>query len=89
METITTYRPASPLHAVFKVDVSGLVGADYLPMLDDVVRMVCIQATIQLMIFMAGGSGPFFSADFVMLVLYVILGVMLYWLVIRKLVAFV
>ena len=73
--------------AIFKVGVTTAIGAEYLPLVDDIVRMVCIQATIQIMVFLAGG-GSLFTTDFVMLVVYIILGVMLYWLVFRKLVTF-
>lgn len=73
--------------AMFTVPVSSLVGKEYIPLVDDVVRMVCIQCTIQLMIFLGGGAA-FFTSDFVLLVIYVVLGVMLYWLVVRKAVAF-
>ena len=74
--------------AFFKVHVTRLLGAEYVPFVEDVVRMVSIQATIQLMVFLSGG-GSFFTADFLMLVVYVVLGVMLYWLVMRKVFAFV
>jgi hypothetical protein len=72
---------------MFKVGISKALGVEYVPLVDDIVRMVCIQATIQIMVFLAGG-GSFFTADFVMLVVYIVLGVMLYWLAIRKLVSF-
>lgn len=73
--------------SVFAIRLSRLVGTDYLPMFEDIIRMVCIQLTIQLMIYLNGGTSSFFSADFVTLVMYIVLGVMLYWLVYRKLCA--
>lgn len=57
---------------------------EYIPMLDDMLRVVCIQVAIQLMLF-ASGESQFFTAEFVMLVIYIVLGVALYWLVAKKL----
>ena len=62
-------------------------------MVQDAIRMLCNQVTIQAMMSLSSGSGsdavPFFSSDFLLLVVYVILGVMLYWLAVRKLVVVV
>lgn len=57
---------------------------EYIPMVDDMLRVVCIQVAIQLMLF-ASGESQFFTAEFVMLVIYIVLGVALYWLVAKKL----
>ena len=76
--------------SLLRVDVGQLLGIDFVPMANDVVRMVCIQVSIQLMIVLAGGSGiRFMSTDFLLLVFYITLGVMLYWLAVRKLLIFV
>lgn len=58
---------------------------EYIPMVDDMLRIVCIQVAIQLMLF-ASGESQFFTAEFIMLVIYIVLGVALYWLVAKKLV---
>jgi hypothetical protein len=81
----------APASSLWQLDLGGVVGADYVPMANDVLRMVCIQVAIQAMLVMADTSGQtaLFSADFVMLVLYITLGVMLYWLALRKLLVFV
>jgi uncharacterized membrane protein SirB2 len=60
---------------------------EYIPMVDDMLRVVCIQVAIQLMLF-ASGDSQFFTAEFIMLVIYIVLGVALYWLVAKKLVVF-
>ena len=80
----------TPLYqSMYQLDISSLLGTEYRPLIDDIVRMVCIQVTIQLMMFLSGGGSPFFTAEFALLVVYVVLGVMLYWLVIRKIIAIV
>ena len=62
---------------------------EYLPMIDDIARMVIIQAALQVLLYATDPSqNQFFSADFVFLVIYVSLGVALYWLVFKKLVVF-
>jgi len=77
--------------ALWELDVGRAVGADYVPMANDVLRMVCIQVAIQVMLVLSDPTGRtrLFSPDFLMLVVYITLGVMLYWLALRKLVVFV
>ena len=87
--------PAQDLQAepaLFRLHLSRALGPEYVPFVADCVRMLCIQATIQLMMTMSASPGStvaFFSPDFVLLILYVLLGVMLYWLAVRRLVAIV
>lgn len=72
--------------ALFVLDVSGTLGEEYRPLFFDIARMVCIHTTIQLMAF-AGGSVPgIFTSEFAEMLLYIIVGTMLFWLVLRKLV---
>ncbi len=77
--------------ALWQLDVGRAIGADYVPMANDVLRMVCIQVAIQVMLVLADPTGhtSLFSTDFVLLVVYITLGVMLYWLALRKLMVFV
>jgi hypothetical protein len=79
--------PSAPEAAMISLWPSRFIGPEYLPMLEDVARMVCIQITIQLMFYLNGGAQEFFTPDFVMLVMYIVLGVMLYWLVFRRVIA--
>lgn len=74
--------------ARYAVDVSTAVGPGYSGYLDDVARMLCIQFTIQLMLSLMGNGVSLFSVDFVLLMVYVVLGVSLYWLVFKRLVVF-
>lgn len=76
-------------HALHKVDVSTKLGKEYPVMFDDIMRMVVIQFTIQLMFYLSSPDRGFFTEEFVLLVLYVILGVSLYWLVFRNIIVFV
>jgi hypothetical protein len=82
------FVPTAPIEALLKVDIGAMFGPDAVPMANDVLRMLCIQVAIQAMLVLAGGDARFFSADFGMLVFYIALGVMLYWLAVRKLLVF-
>lgn len=63
-----------------------LPNPEYIEYVSDVIRMVLIQIMIQFLYFVDGD--PFFTADFILLVIYIILGVSFYWLVFKKLVTF-
>lgn len=83
--------PPQQQSSLFTIDVSSTIGPDFAPMANDVARMVCIQVAIQLMLVLASGGAngiAFFSSEFLLLVFYIVLGVMLYWLAVRKLVVF-
>ncbi len=83
---------ASAVPAAVTVPITQRLGAEYVPLFHDALRMLCIQATIQLMTHLgqddAMAPRPLLSADFLTLLLYVVLGVMLYWLAVRRLIAF-
>lgn len=75
--------------SIYTIDISGKWGKEYVPMMDDIARFVAIQFMIQLLLYtMDGRSFPFFSPDFFLLVLFIIIGVMFYHLVLTKLVKF-
>jgi hypothetical protein len=72
--------------ALFTINVSDSLGEEYRPLFFDIARMVCLHATIQFMSYMGGQTHSFFSPEFVELLLYIVIGTMLFWLVIRKIV---
>jgi uncharacterized membrane protein YdbT with pleckstrin-like domain len=65
-----------------------LPNAEYKDLVEDIIRMVLIQFTIQFLLYINSKETVFFSGDFVLLVIYIILGVCVYWLVFKKLVLF-
>ena len=70
--------------ALFTLNVSKLLGSEYTPMMDDMARFVIIQLIIQLMLFTLDGKAfPLFSTDFALLLMFIVVGVMFYWLVFR------
>lgn len=74
--------------SMFVVDVSSKIGKEYIPLVDDVARMVLIQFMIQFMFHLSLPNFGLLTEEFVLLLLYIILGVCLYWLVFRNLVLF-
>jgi hypothetical protein len=59
---------------------------EYKPFLDDIMRVASIQITIQFLYYMnSNGVIPFFYLDFFFMLLYIILGVCVYWMIIKKL----
>jgi hypothetical protein len=70
--------------AMYKVK---LADPSYAHMIDDLVRMTLIQLAIQFLFFASSpGENPFWTCNFVMLMLFIWLGVALYWLVFKMLV---
>ena len=65
-----------------------LANKEYLPMVEDIVRMMTIQITLQFLLYINGNENAFFTGDFFMLLVYIALGVCVYWLIIKKCVSF-
>lgn len=62
---------------------------EYVELIDDVARMLIIELAIQFLYYLNNPEQvSFFSVDFVLLVIYMILGILLYRLVFRKLITF-
>lgn len=76
-------------NSLYMINISKHFGQEYVGMFNDVSRFVIIQVAIQMMLCMMDSTRfKFFSSDFMMLLLFIIIGVMLYWLVFNKLVSF-
>jgi hypothetical protein len=69
------------------LEVSSFFGDEYIPLMNDLARMLTLQIIIQLMLSMRDSKEyPFFSQHFFELLFYIVLGLMTYWLVVKKLV---
>lgn len=67
-----------------------LPNKEYVGMMDDVTRMVIIQFTIQFLYYINNKEGEgFFTLEFFLLLVYIVLGVCLYWLIFKKTITFV
>jgi len=72
-------------NALLDIDISKNIGNEYVPLVDDTLRMLTLQIIIQFMLSLRDDKEyPFFSESFFELLFYIVLGLMFYWLVIRK-----
>ena len=75
--------------SLYEIDISSKIGNDYIPMMEDLLRFITIQVAIQFMLYSTSPSQfKMFSADFFMLLLFITIGVLFYWLILKKLIAF-
>jgi len=75
---------------ILDLQISNNVGEEYVPLLNDVLRMVTLQIIIQLMLSLRDNEEyPFFSQNFFELLFYIVLGLMTYWLIIKKIIKFI
>ena len=66
------------------------ISAEYFPMLNDLLRMGIIQSVIQIMFYFSNPlENPFWSPMFLQTILFMLIGVLAYWLVFRHIVAVV
>ncbi len=71
--------------SLYVVNVSN---KEYVEFINDIVRMVTIQVMIQFLFSINSEGVAFFSVDFFLLLLYIVLGVCVYWLIVKRLVMF-
>lgn len=64
-----------------------LENKEFVPMLEDIIRMLTIQITLQFLLYINNTETAFFTSDFFLLLIYVVLGVCVYWLIIKKFVS--
>ena len=81
---------ASNFLRVTTVNISEKFSEEYVPFVEDLMRMIILQTVIHFMYAMRDPTTtPFFSTAYVELLLYVILGVCVYWLLFKKLIKIV
>ena len=83
------YNP-NKKETILDLQISNNIGEEYVPLLNDVLRMVTLQIIIQLMLSLRDNEEyPFFSQNFFELLFYIVLGLMTYWLIIKKIIKFI
>ena len=81
---------ASNFNTLVQFELSDYIDKEYLPMIEDIIRMVMLQFTVNLMYFIKSpDTTTLFSLEFVELLIYIVLGVSVYWLLFKKLVRFI
>jgi hypothetical protein len=74
---------------LFKYDISNVFGKEYVDVFHDISRMLVIQFTIQLLMYMTFSEhNHFFTSEFLIMCIYIVLGVMVYWLIFKKVITF-
>ena len=72
-----------------EIDVSKHIGSEYIPMIEDVIRIYIIQIVVQFMLFVrAPYEFSIFDLNFLENLIYIGLGMCVYWLVFKRLVKF-
>lgn len=72
------------------VPLTQFVSPEYIPFVEDLIRMVVLQFVVQMMYFFKDPLRcTLFTFEFIELLLYAIVGVSVYWLVFKKVVKIV
>lgn len=75
---------------IYEINLSKHFGEENIVVFDDLIRMICIQFTIQLMYFIYDpNQHRLFDERFFEILFYMLLGITIYWLVLRKVVKIV
>jgi hypothetical protein len=75
---------------LYEVNLSKHFGEENVVVFDDLLRMICIQFTIQLMFFIYDPvKHNLLDERFFEILFYMILGISVYWLIVRKLIKIV
>lgn len=74
---------------IFTIDISKHMGNEYVGFFNDLSRFLMIQIGIQIMLCMADPNKfSVFNQEFIVLLIFIIIGLMFYWLILRKIVYF-
>lgn len=72
---------------LYQINISEKIGNEYIPMINDLVRMIILQVTVQFMLFLRNPTeNSLFDTGFIEILLYIILGLCVYWLVFKRLI---
>ena len=78
-----------PNKSLYQINITESFGPEYVELFNDISRFVIIQIAIQIMLVTVDPTAySLFSGDFLILLLFVIIGVLTYWLVFRKIISF-
>ena len=74
-------------NTLFKI--SQYVDKEYIEYIEDLIKILLIQINLRFMYFMKNpNENVFFTYDIIEMLLYVIIGVSVYWLIIKKIIHF-
>ena len=65
------------------------IDKEYIPMINDIVRMSIIQIVAQLLFYLGKPTSSLFNAVFIKTLMFICIGIITYWLLIRKIIIFI
>jgi hypothetical protein len=75
----------SNFNYLYEIKISEYIQPEYIEYFEDVIRMILLQFIIQFMYFIKSpNENTLFSYNFIELVLYIIIGLSVYWLIFKK-----
>jgi hypothetical protein len=75
----------SNFKSLYEIKISEHIDDEYIPYFEDLVRMVTLQIVLQFMYYIRDPEhNSFMTLDFFELLMYIILGVSVYWLLFKK-----
>lgn len=73
--------------ALLDFNITNYIDKEYVPYIEDVIRMVTLQFVIQFMYFVNDPTNNnLLTVNFLELIIYIVIGVSVYWLIFKKLV---
>lgn len=76
---------SSNFKTLVEIDLSKYLDKEYLPFIEDLVRFLLLQVSINFMYYIQNPyENSFFRQDFFELLLYIIIGLSVYWLIFKK-----
>lgn len=81
--------PSIIQQSIFQIDISNTFGPEYVEMFNDIARFMMIQIGIQIMLVMSDPTRySLYAGEFIVLLFFIVIGVLFYWLILRKLIHF-
>ena len=62
------------------------INSEYKEMVDDIIRMTCIQIITQFLFCMSNPSVSFINSIFIKTLIFIILSIIIYWVIIKKII---
>ena len=75
------------MNSLYEINLD--IDKEYIPMINDIVRMSIIQVVAQLLFYIGNPHTTLLNAVFIKTLIFIIIGIITYWLLIRKLIIFI
>lgn len=76
---------ASNFKTLIEIDISKHMDKEYMPFIEDVIRLLILQISINFMYYLQNPcENCLFKIEFLELLLYIVVGLSVYWLLFKK-----